>query len=59
MWPYKKVPPYAAKNLRHMLRFSEAFPDGQIVSAARRQLSWTHFRTLIYLEDPLKRDFYL
>jgi predicted nuclease of restriction endonuclease-like (RecB) superfamily len=50
---------FSAKNLRHMLRFAEAFPDEQIVSAARRQLSWTHFRTLIYIEDPLKRDFYL
>lgn len=50
---------FSAKNLRHMVRFAEAFPDEQIVSAARRQLSWTHFRTLIYIEDPLKRDFYL
>lgn len=50
---------FSAKNLRHMLRFAEAFPDEQIVSAVRRQLSWTHFRTLIYIEDPLKRDFYL
>ena len=24
-----------------------------------RQLSWTHLRSLIYIEDPLKRDFYL
>nr|WP_304004292.1 DUF1016 N-terminal domain-containing protein [Methyloversatilis discipulorum] len=47
------------KNLRHMLRFAEAFPDEAIVSAARRQLSWTHCRTLIYIDDPLKRDFYL
>ena len=50
---------FSEKNLRHMLRFAEAFPDAQIVSAARRQLSWTHFRTLIYIDDPLKRDFYL
>lgn len=50
---------FSSKNLRHMLRFSEAFPDASIVSAARRQLSWTHFRTLIYIDDPLKRDFYL
>lgn len=50
---------FSAKNLRHMLRFAEAFPDLTIVSAARRQLSWTHFRTLIYIDDPLKRDFYL
>ena len=50
---------FSSKNLRHMLRFAEAFPDAAIVSAARRQLSWTHFRTLIYIDDPLKRDFYL
>lgn len=37
---------FSAKNLRHMLRFAEAFPDPEIVSAARRQLSWTHFRKL-------------
>ncbi|MDD2767821.1 MAG: PDDEXK nuclease domain-containing protein [Methylococcus sp.] len=50
---------FSAKNLRHMLRFAEAFPNEQIVSAARRQLSWTHYKTLIYIDDPLKRDFYL
>jgi len=50
---------FSEKNLRHMLRFAEVFPEVQIVSAARRQLSWTHFRTLIYIGDPLKRDFYL
>ena len=42
-----------------MLRFAEAFPEQQIVSAAQRQLSWTHFKALIYIDDPLKRDFYL
>jgi predicted nuclease of restriction endonuclease-like (RecB) superfamily len=50
---------FSTKNLRHMLRFAEAFPAAENVSAARRQLSWTHFRALIYIEDPLKRDFYL
>lgn len=50
---------FSEKNLRHMLRFAEVFPQAQIVSATRRQLSWTHFRTLIYIGDPLKRDFYL
>lgn len=49
---------FSHKNLRHMLRFAEVFPDEAIVSALRRQLSWTHFRILIYLDDPLKRDFY-
>lgn len=46
------------KSLRHMLKFAEAFPDEPIVSALRRQLAWTHFKQIIYLDDPLKRDFY-
>ena len=50
---------FSSKNLHHMLRFAEAFPSEEIVSAVRRQLSWTHIKTLIYIEDPLKRDFYL
>ena len=41
-----------------MLRFAEAFPDEQIVSALRRQLAWTHLKQLIYIGDTLKRDFY-
>lgn len=51
-------PGFGEKNLRHMIRFVEAFPRPEIVSALRRQLSWSHFRELIYLEDPLRREFY-
>lgn len=46
------------KTLRHMVRFAEVFPDEQTVSALRRQLGWTHFKSIIYLDDELKRDFY-
>jgi predicted nuclease of restriction endonuclease-like (RecB) superfamily len=49
---------FGEKSLRHMLRFVEVFPDDAIVSALRRQLSWSHFKRLIYIDDPLKRDFY-
>lgn len=45
-------------NLFRMIRFAEVFPDENIVSALQRQLSWTHFRELVTLDDPLKRDFY-
>ena len=38
---------------------AETFPNEAIVSALRRQLSWTHIKTLMYLDDPLKRDFYI
>lgn len=50
---------FSSKNLRHMLRFAQIFPEAEIVYAASRQLSWTHLRSLIYIDDPLKRDFYL
>ncbi|MCC6812314.1 MAG: DUF1016 family protein [Deltaproteobacteria bacterium] len=49
---------FSDKNLWNMVRFAEVFHDEAIVSALRRQLSWTHFRRLIYIDDPLKRDFY-
>jgi len=50
---------FSAKNLRHMVRLAQTFPDEAIVSALRRQLSWSHLKALIYLDDPLKRDFYI
>lgn len=49
---------FSSKNLRHMLRFTEAYPDAQIVLTLSRQLAWSHFLELIYLKDPLQRDFY-
>jgi predicted nuclease of restriction endonuclease-like (RecB) superfamily len=45
-------------NLFHMLRFAETFQDRQIVYSLSRQLTWTHFRSLIYLKKPLQREFY-
>ena len=49
---------FSTRNLWHMLRFAEVFPDEQIVNALSTQLGWTHFRHIIALDDPLKRDFY-
>lgn len=45
---------FSVKNLRHMLRFAETFPEAEIVSALQRQLAWGHFLELIYLKQ---RDF--
>jgi hypothetical protein len=40
-----------------MLCFAEAFPDAEIVSAMRRQLSWTHFKQLARCTPrPAERD---
>lgn len=49
---------FSEKNLRHMMRFTETFPDEQIVSTLSRQLSWSHFKEIIYQKDSLQRDFY-
>lgn len=47
------------KTLRHCLRVAETFGEREIVSAVRRQLSWTHVKTLAYIDEPVKRDFYM
>jgi predicted nuclease of restriction endonuclease-like (RecB) superfamily len=49
---------FSEKSLWHMIRFAQVYPDEKIVSALRRELSWTHFKEIIYIDDPLKRDFY-
>lgn len=51
-------PGFSAKNLRHMIRFAEVFPDETIASTLWRQLSWSHFKEFIYQKDDLQRDFY-
>lgn len=49
---------FTRANLFHMIRFAEVFPDEEIVNVLRSQLSWTHFRELLPIDDVLKRDFY-
>lgn len=49
---------FGEKNLRRMMQFAEVYPNEDIVVSLMRQLSWTHFRALIPLKDPLQREFY-
>lgn len=49
---------WSEKQLRHCLRFAETFKEKEIVYALSRQLTWTHFRTLIYIDNELSREFY-
>jgi hypothetical protein len=42
---------FTKRNLFNMIRFAQVFPDEEIVSALRAQLSWTHFRILIAIDD--------
>ena len=50
---------WGEKQLRHCLRLAQTFPNDQIVYTLCRQFSWSHLRLLIYIDDPLKREFYI
>ena len=45
--------------MRHCLEIAEVFPDIEIVHALRGQLTWTHLKLVIRIQDPLKRNFYI
>lgn len=49
---------FSPRNLFNMIRFAEVFPDESVVRSLVSSLSWTHIRLLIYIDEPLKRDFY-
>jgi hypothetical protein len=49
---------FGKRNLFNMIRFAEVFPDEHVVRSLVPTLSWTHIRLIIYIDDPLKRDFY-
>lgn len=49
---------YAEKSLRRMMQFADVFAEAAIVATLWRQLSWSHFKLLVTIAEPLKRDFY-
>ena len=49
---------FSEKHLRQMMRFAEVFPDEKIVYTVCRQLTWSHIRLLVPMEDKLRREFY-
>ncbi|MEA2017880.1 MAG: PDDEXK nuclease domain-containing protein [Campylobacterota bacterium] len=50
---------FSKRNLFHMIKFYKVFNDEKIVHALSTQLTWTHIRSLISIEDELKRTFYI
>jgi len=50
---------WSEKQLRHCLRAADVFQDEQIFSTLCRQFSWSHIRLFMYIDDPLKRNFYI
>ncbi|MBP7066919.1 MAG: DUF1016 family protein [Methanothrix sp.] len=49
---------FRRSNVFHMIHFAEVFDDAKIVQTLSGQLSWSHFIEIIYLKDPLQRQFY-
>lgn len=50
---------WGARQLRDCLRVAEVFPEIEIVHTLCAQLSWSHLRLMLPVDDALKRDFYL
>lgn len=46
---------YSARNLRHMRRFYLSYPNW---NAVRSELTWSHYRALIKVEDSAARTWY-
>ncbi len=50
---------WSERQLRYCLRVTEVFPDAQILHTLCSELSWSHLRLIIQIDEPLKRDFYI
>lgn len=42
--------------MRYCLRIADVFPDENILHTLCAELSWSHLRLLILIDDPLKRN---
>lgn len=50
---------WGEQQLRHCVRCSEIFADEQILYTLCTELSWSHIRQLMFIDDILKRNFYI
>jgi predicted nuclease of restriction endonuclease-like (RecB) superfamily len=48
---------FGRRNLFHMIRMADTIEEGTVQTLSA-QLSWSHFIEIIYLKDPLQRQFY-
>ena len=50
---------WSEQQLRHCFNLVDSFPNKQILCTLCRELSWSHFRLLMFIDNDLKRDFYI
>lgn len=49
---------FSRQNSFHITRFAEVSSEETKLLELAGYLGWSHFKELLYLEDPLQRDFY-
>jgi len=49
---------FDARNLLRLVQFAEYFPNESVVTALRQHLGWGHFKQLVAIDNPFRRDFY-
>jgi predicted nuclease of restriction endonuclease-like (RecB) superfamily len=47
------------RNLQSFIKLNTVFQDITILHAVSAKLSWTHLRNIIYIENDIKREFYI
>jgi predicted nuclease of restriction endonuclease-like (RecB) superfamily len=50
---------WSDRKLLHCIRSAYIFSEEEIVYATRIQLTWTHLRSIMFIDDELKRAFYM
>src|SRR6185437_2952687 len=49
---------FSRQNLFHMIRFVEAWPDETEAAELAQHMGWSHFKEILYLDNPVQRRFY-
>ena len=50
---------WGQRHLFYCVKFTEVFPEKNILHTLCAKLSWSHIRLVLSMDDPLKREFYL
>jgi len=50
---------WSERQLNYCVLIAEVFPDREIMHTLSAELSWSHLKLIIGIEDPLKREFYI
>jgi predicted nuclease of restriction endonuclease-like (RecB) superfamily len=50
---------WSVQQLRHCLKIANVVDSEEILYTLCRELSWSHLRTIMYIEEPIKREFYI